>query len=685
MNKHDAEKRITILRQEIDTYRYQYHVLDQLTLDEVLLDSLKHELYQLEQQFPDLITLDSPTQRVAGKPLDKFSKVPHSKPMLSLQDVFSPEELADWDNRNRKLLPDNTYTYFSEIKVDGLAVTLIYENGIFVKGATRGDGKTGEDITENLKTIESIPLRLKGNSIPPRVEVRGEVYMPTQSFEQLNNDREKEGQPLFANPRNAAAGSVRQLDSSIAASRNLSCFIYTIVEGAEQAQRHSDLHEQARAWGFRVNTLEKKCASLEEIAVFWQTINEKRSSLPYWIDGIVVSIDELDMEETLGVIGKAPRWSVAFKFSPEKATALVEDIKVQVGRTGVLTPVAHLSPTIVAGSTVQRATLHNMDEINRKDVRIGDTVVVQKAGDIIPEVVEVLTNFRDGDEKTFTMPERCPVCETPIVKEDGEIAYRCPNRDCPAQQRELFLHFVGRGALNIEGVGPAIIDQLLEQGLVKNQADLYKLTVENFKQLDSFAEKKADNTYNSIQSRKTLPMANFLFALGIIGIGRETAILLAPLVVEHIPKEQHPLETVTPLQFFHSCLTLTGEELTTLHGIGEKVTATFIEYFQRPATRVLFEQFQHIGIHLIPPAQTPPTQQSPIADKTFVLTGTLEHLTREEAQTLIRQHGGKISSSVSKKTDYVLAGNEAGSKLEKARELGVEVIGEEEFSKLTLQ
>lgn len=697
MEKEQAKNRLKILREQIEKYRYEYHVLDTIAIDEQVLDSLKHELYQLEQQFPDLITPDSPTQRVAGKPLDTFDKVTHTIPMMSLEDIFSSEELQAWEERNKRVVPDKNFSYFAEVKVDGVAVTLLYKHGVLFKGATRGDGKVGEDITANLKTVQSIPLRLRGNTIPEFVEVRGEVYMLIAEFEQLNREREKENLPIFANPRNATAGSIRQLDPSIAATRKLSCFVYTIVQGVSNCQLHSELHSLARTWGFKVNPLERSCGSLAEVVEFWHEVAHQRDRLPYWIDGVVVSVDQINLQERLGAIGKAPRWSAAFKFSPQKATSVVESIEVQVGRTGILTPVAHLTPTQIAGTVVKRATLHNMDEIIRKDIRIGDTVVVHKAGEIIPEVVEVLKNFRTGKEKKFSMPTTCPVCHSAVIKKEGEVYYRCQNRNCFAQQKEQFLHFVSRAAFNIEGIGPAVIDQLLDSNMVEDPADLFFLEPIDFQHLEFFATKKAFNTYEAIAQRKTVALINFINALGIPNIGRETADLFLPLLVSKIEltaKKQKSqldlferrtttgnIQQFTPRDILHAGQKISTYELLNIWGIGERIAASLIEYFARDRTRELFNKLQKAGIQIIYQSRVV-AAQSPVVGKSFVFTGELVRYSRDEAQDLVRQAGGRVNASVSRKTDFLVVGKEPGSKYEQAKQLEIKMITEEDFLKL---
>ncbi|MBI4407583.1 MAG: NAD-dependent DNA ligase LigA, partial [Candidatus Kerfeldbacteria bacterium] len=497
MNLNSAKQRIAQLKQTIDHHRYLYHVLDKQEISEAALDSLKHELAQLEEQFPQLVTTDSPTQRVGGKPLPGFKKVKHSRGMLSLNDVFSAKELQEWEQRVRKLAPGKPQ-YYAEIKMDGLAVNLRYEAGIFVQGATRGDGKVGEDVTENLKTIESIPLRLLGD-YPAVVEVRGEVYMTKQHFEQLNQREDNK----YANPRNVSAGSIRQLDPKMTASRKLSFMAYDCVTDLG-LQYHSEIHQWLQDHGFPSNPHNKICRSLAEVETYHADIMKRRAKLPYWTDGVVVNIDDLELFKTLGVIGKAPRGSVAYKFPAEQATTIVEDIQVQVGRTGALTPVAHLKPVFVAGTTVSRATLHNDDEIKRLDVRIGDTAIIEKAGDIIPDVVKVLPELRSKSSKAYLFPKKCPACGSAVERRAGEVAYYCPNPNCFAQERERFYHFVSKTGFDIRGLGPKIIDQLMDEGLIHEYADLFKLTAGDLEPLERFAEKKASNIVADIHARRQI-------------------------------------------------------------------------------------------------------------------------------------------------------------------------------------
>lgn len=649
----NIEQRIAKLRKEIEHQRYLYHVLDKPDISEAALDSLKHELFLLEQDHPEYITPDSPTQRVGGQPLPAFQKVTHSKRMLSLNDVFSLEELQNWEQRWQKVV-DAPIRYYAEIKMDGLAVNLRYVDGIFVQGSTRGDGKVGEDVTENLKTIESIPLRLRGD-YPKLLEVRGEVYMTKKHFEELNKI---EGNN-YANPRNVSAGSIRQLDPKIAASRKLSFMAYDCVTDLG-ARYHSEVHEQLQELGFPSNAHNRLCSSLDEVEKYHADVIAKRAKLPYWTDGIVVNIDELSVFQELGFVGKAPRGAVAYKFPAEQATTIVEDIQVQVGRTGALTPVAHLKPVPVAGTTVSRATLHNADEIKRLDVRIGDTVIIQKAGDIIPEIVQVLPAMRSKHSKLFQFPKTCPACGAQVERHDEEVAYYCPNKNCFAQERERFYHFVSKTGFDIRGLGPKIIDQLMEEGLIHSFADLFELTVGDLEPLERFAEKKASKVVEEIQAHRSVTLARLIYALGVRHVGEETSITLA--------------------QQFGSIQKLCQANLDQLlqaEDIGEIVANSVIEYFSdKKHQQHLEELLHHVKI------TNPTVVQKTLSGKTFVVTGTLKNFSRDEAKAAIRTAGGKVASSVSKKTDYVVVGEEPGSKADKAKELEVKILHEEEFEQL---
>ncbi len=626
--------------------------MDKQEISDAALDSLKKELADLERQWPDLVTLDSPTQRVGGQPLAKFKKVAHSRPMLSLVDAFSREELEDWETRIKKLAPHSQFDYYAEVKMDGLAVALIYEQGILVQGATRGDGKVGEEVTENLKTIESIPLSLE-KPYPARVEVRGEVYMSKKNFDQLNK---KEGQK-FANPRNAAAGSIRQLDPKIAASRQLDFMAYDLVTDLGLTT-HAAVHQKLADLGFRSNDQNQACRNLTAVQEYYQKIGQLRKNFDYWSDGIVVNVNNLELYQKLGVAGKAPRGALAYKYPAEQATTIVEDIQVQVGRTGALTPVAHLKPVPVAGSIVSRATLHNEDEIKRLDVRIGDTVILQKAGDIIPDIVEVLKNLRPRGARPYQFPKICPVCQSMVVRQSGEAAHYCTNKKCFAQEKEKFYHFVSKKAFDIEGLGPKIIDQLIDEGLLSSPADLFDLTVGDLQPLARFAEKSAANLIAAIKEAKKVELGRLIYALGIRHVGEETAQDLAGYFGR-----------------LEKLMAASPEELLKIHDLGEVMAESINQYFQNKQNQKLVESLVSKGLKIINPGPSGTKLQGQI----FVLTGTLPHWSRAEAKEKIRRAGGEISSSVSKETDWVVAGAEAGSKLGKAKQLGRKIITEAEL------
>lgn len=685
MTKQQAKERIEKLRKEINYHRYLYHVLDRQEISDAVLDSLKHELEKLEKEFPELITPDSPTQRVGGKPLPSFKKVRHSSPMLSLNDTFSEDELREWENRMAKLNSGIKPDYFAEIKVDGFAISLIYENGVLKTGSTRGDGKVGEDITENLKTIESIPLILHDVSefsqekevkrilesflrvkkaafkMPQILEVRGEVYMTKRTFDAINREQEKKGLAKFANPRNIAAGSVRQLDPKITASRKLDFLAYDLVTDLGQ-ETHEEEHLIAKLFGFKTMELAEYCKNRDTILLFWKKVLARREKLPFLIDGIVVQVNNGGLFEKLGVAGKAPRGAIAFKFPAKEATTVVEDIFAQVGRTGVLTPVALLKPIEVGGVTVSRATLHNMDEIERLDVRIGDTVIVQRAGDVIPDVVKVIKNLRLSTSRKFRMPRK--FCGQTVIRKEGEVAHRIPYPEkCELVAREKFYHFVSKNALDIQGLGPKIVDRLFEEGLVRDPSDLFLLKEKDIETLERFAEKSAENLIHSVQSKKEIELPRFIYALGILHVGEETAIDLA----EHFG-------TLDKLR--DSSL----EELKAVPNIGEVVAKSIYDWFREEKNRDFVKKLIRAGVH--PKGYRIKTEGLKLKGLTFILTGGLESISRDQAKEKIRRLGGEISESVSRKTSYVIAGLEPGSKLERAKKLGVKIIGEKEFLKL---
>lgn len=675
MTKQEAKKRIHKLHDTIDDMRYRYHVLDDPTVTDTVYDSLIKELESLEQTYPDLALPNSPTSRVGGQPLEKFVKVNHTQRMLSLGDVFSFEDLQAWEDRIAKLLPKSAkLDYFVEVKLDGLAVALLYDHGMFATGATRGDGRVGEDVTQNLKTIHAIPLKLKGD-FPEHVEVRGEVYIKKKDFERINKEQAKKGEPLFANPRNTAAGSIRQLDPKLAAARPLSFMVWEVVTDLGQKDRIQG-YERAKKLGFPTTKYSQYCKNLHEVEAFYKKVDSLRNKIPYQIDGVVVKVNNLELYEQLGVVGKAPRGAIAYKFPAEKATTVIEDIILQVGRTGALTPVALMRPVQVAGSTVSRATLHNEDEIKRLDVRIGDTVVIQKAGDIIPDVVEVIKNLRTGKEKKFTFPKE--FLGSKVSRKEGEAAHYVEDKSLFAVQKEQIIHFVSRKAFDIDGLGIKIVEQLMQEGLIKDVSDLFTLTIDDLKPLERFADKSAENLVQALEDAKEISIARFIYALGIRHVGEETALLLAssPLI-----KGRDREGYVTTNNFIKYFQSLSKEELEEIDDIGPKVAESIYNYFHDEDRIDLIKRLFDNGI-TIKETQKHTNTETRLEGKTFVLTGTLESLTRDDAKEKIRQAGGKISSSVSKNTDYVVAGEDPGSKLDKAQSLGVTILNEEEFMSL---
>ncbi len=676
MTKKEAQERVRKLRSAINRYRYAYHVENKSLISDEALDSLKKELFDLEQEFPDLITPDSPTERVAGKPLKAFVKVRHDSPMISLTDGFSEADLRDWFERLENFLGGKVQPeLYCELKIDGLAIELVYKDGVFVQGSTRGDGVVGEDVTQNLKTIEAIPLKLElpitNYQLPKRFVVRGEVFLTKKEFERINREQEKKGEKAYANPRNVAAGAIRQLDPSITASRKLDSFEYAMVTDLGQ-KKHSEEHEILHSLGFKTNPDAKLSHSLEEVIEYRNYWEHHREKLPYEIDGIVVILNDNKEFAAAGVAGKAPRAALAYKFSAREATTNVNDIKVQVGRTGALTPVAVLEPVTVSGVTISHATLHNADEIERLGLKIGDTVIVSRAGDVIPKITKVLKELRTGHEKIFHFPTSCPIDGSKVV-EDGVIR-RCSNRNCGARQREQIYHFVSRGAFNIEGLGPKIIDRFMDEGLMSDAADIFTLEKGDIEVLPRFGEKSAENLVKEIKAKKEITLPRFLFALGILHVGEETANLLA----KAISNFQFPISKSSDiLKFFqHSTL----DSLQEIPDVGPKVAESIHSWFRESRNVKLLEKLNDVGVRI----QSDKRQAT--SDKlkglTFVLTGTLPSMTREEAKEKIRAQGGEISESVSKKTTYVVAGDEPGSKVDKAKQLGVKTLAEDEFLRL---
>lgn len=663
----DIREHYDKLKAAVNRYRTLYHVYDKEEISQEALDSLKHELTELEATYPSLVGPDSPSQRVAGKPLPGFKKVRHTVAQWSFNDAFSPEELREFDARVKRFLASEgvhrSPTYVCELKIDGLKVVLSYEQGILKTAATRGDGVVGEDVTQNVKTIESVPLSL---ARPIDIVVEGEVWMSASNLEALNKAQAKAGKPLYANPRNVAAGSIRQLDPSIAASRKLDVFIYDVAATSEKFPKTQiDELDYLRELGFKVNPYHQEAATIEAAIEFWEHWKEKGRKQDYWIDGIVVKVNERDLEERLGYTGKAPRFAIAFKFPAEQVTTVVEDIVLQVGRTGVLTPVAHLTPVSVAGTTVSRATLHNEDEIKRLDVRIGDTVILQKAGDVIPDIVKTLTELRTGKEKPFKWPSRVPECggDGRIERVPGTVAWRCVDKNSFAVIRRRFYNFVSKHALDIEGCGPRTIDLLLEQGMVQHYDDLFTLEVGDVLELEGFAEISAKKLIDSLQKAKKVELARLLVGLSIPQVGEETAILLAAQF-----RSLEKLEAASEA------------ELNAVNGVGPIVAREIRAWFKAAENQKLVRRLTTI-LTIVAPKKVAASKQS-LMGKTFVLTGSLESMSRDDAKEKIRALGGEVASSVSKNTDYVVAGESAGSKLEKAQELKIPVLTEAEFLRM---
>jgi len=686
--------KIESLREKIRHHEYRYYVLDDPEISDAEFDRLINELKKLEAQDPDLITPDSPTQRVGGKPREGFVKVAHSIPMLSLDNAYSEEELRNWERRVHELSGRNDIEYVCELKLDGMSLALRYEGGKLVGGITRGDGSTGEDVTSNVRTVRSVPLsvspeKLKKAGIPADFEVRGEMLMPLASFKKMNDDREKQGLAVFANPRNATAGTVRQLEPSITAQRRLDYFTYMLLADANTGgdARGSKVSSSgatgvpARSttifdnqWetlnaletaGFKVNPRRELTTNFDEVWKFIGQWEEKRETLPYEIDGVVIKVNATAMQRELGFTGKAPRWAIAYKYAARSGITKIEGIHVQVGRTGKLTPVAELKPVPIGGTTVSRATLHNMDEIERLGVKIGDWVEVERGGDVIPKVTRVIDDkdHRRG-HKSFHMPEKCPVCGGHVVRTEGEVDHRCVNQKCPAKLRETILHFASRGVMNIDGMGDALVTQLTDRGLVKDVADIYKLTKDDLLKLDRMGEKSAENVLKEIENSKKLPLERVIYGLGIRMVGERTAQFLA----EHFGA----LEAIE---------TASEEELLKVEEVGPRIAKSIVEFFAEPKNRELVDELRAAGLTLRGKKKERGTK---LTGKTFVLTGTLTNYSRDEAKKMIEDAGGKVTGSVSKKTDYVVAGADAGSKLDKAKELGVEIINETEMEKLAL-
>jgi DNA ligase (NAD+) len=700
MTLSEAKIRLEKLKIEIDLHRYNYHVLDQETISAAALDSLKMELFRLENDYPELITADSPTQRVAGEVNVRFKKVTHTRPMISLYDAFSENDMLEWENRNRRYLSQPLVAnYYCELKLDGLAVALNYKGGLLVTAATRGDGKVGEDVTNNVRTISSIPLRLREPSLKElisagltadnakiflglllndEIELRGEAIMSNAVFTKLNKKYEQEGRPLLANTRNAVAGSLRQLDSKITAERELEFFAYDLLiadyHRGEIITSRACADKLANLLGFKTVKQNKVCHELKEVFDFYNGVAKKRESLPYIIDGTVVKFDDLKMWEILGVVGKAPRYMMAYKFSAEQATTKILDIVWQVGRTGALTPTAILEPVNVAGATISRSTLHNFDEIERLNLMIGDTVIIERAGDVIPKVIEVLVSLRDGSEKKVRAPHVCPRCDEPVERADGEVAYRCVNKECFAKTLQQLIHFVSKDAVDMSGLGKKLVEQFITEGLIKDAADIYSLKKSDLLSLERFAEKKADNIIEPIATHKLIPLNRFIYALGIRHVGQESAGFLAEKVASEL--KSTAINPSALANFFNKTDLEAWQELA---DIGPVVAKSLYDFWRDEHSLQLLQKLEQMGVCAIVNEK----QSGGILDnKTFVLTGTLETLSRSEAKKRITALGGKVKESVVRETDYVVVGLDPGSKLAQAQKLNVKILNETDFLKL---
>jgi DNA ligase (NAD+) len=714
----ERKQRAEKLRKVIDDYRYRYHVLDDPTVTDESYDSLMDELRKIEKKYPELKTADSPTQRIGGEPLDKFKKTEHKVRQWSLDDAFSFEDLKDWEERNLKILGKNqphpnpplsrgrgTKTPFNlkldyvvEVKIDGLKIILDYENGILKRGATRGDGKIGEDVTENIKTIQSVPLKLKESL---NLTVTGESWLSNSELERINKERKKNKMPEFANSRNAGAGSIRQLDPKIAASRKLDSFIYDLSylppslklrrTGKAKSEKlklkspETQLEELKflENLGFKVNREYQHCKSLEEIKKVYQKWEKIKDDQDYGIDGLVIKINSKEIQDALGHTGKSPRYAIAWKFPAEKTTTVIEDVKIQIGRTGALTPVAVLKPVRIAGSTVARATLHNEDEIMKKDIRIGDTVVVQKAGDVIPEVVEVIKKLRTGKEKKFRMPKVCPICGGAVKrktildkKRNGSAAHYCTNEKCFAIEKEKMSHFISKKGFNIDGLGEKIVEQLISEGLIVSVADIFQLKKENLMPLERFEEKSADNLIQAIKASKEIDLNKFLFALGIRHFGEESSFLIIDYISGKNRLIKNPADLVDVFE------KISKEDLAEIKGVGERMAESVIGWFRNDENKRILEKMTDFGVNFSASEVSNLAKNSPFSDKTVVLTGSLEKYTRDEAKKIIRNLGGNISSSISQKTDFLLVGKDPGSKHKKAKELEMRIINEGEFEEM---
>ena len=666
-NEDKTRQRVDELRSLINYHNHRYYVLDSPEISDAEYDQLMQELKRLEAEHPELVTPDSPTQRVGAAPVEAFGVVEHRIPLLSLANAFSDEDLMAWYKRALNLLGGQHFELICEIKMDGLAIALTYVNGQFVTGATRGDGFRGEDVTQNLRTVRSIPLSVPKDA-PPQFEVRGEVYLSKAGFKKLNEERAKEGLPLFANPRNAGAGSVRQLDPRITAQRPLDIYVYALgyAEGKTVPETHWERMEHLKSLGFRINPHNKLCKTIEEAEAYHQEWQEKRESLPYETDGIVVKANSIAFQDRLGFVAREPRWAIAYKFPAIQATTRLEDIGINVGRTGSLNPYAILEPVSIGGVTVSRAAMHNEDYIRSKDIRIGDVVVVQRAGDVIPEIVEPIVSRRTGNERIFSMPSRCPVCGAEVIKPQDEAMHRCTNAACPAQALEKLKHFVSRGAMDIDGVGEKLCAALFEAGLVKDAADLYYLSREQILSLERMADKSASNVLQSIEKSKNRPLSRLIFALGILHVGDETANLLA-----------------TRFRSLDMLANATEEELLSVPSVGPKIAESIVAFFRQEGNKRIIEKLKEARVIKFELEETlPKPRELPLAGQEFVLTGKLESFTRQEAEARIKALGGAVGSSVTKKTNYVVVGADPGSKRDKALSLGIRLLTEVEFRQM---
>lgn len=659
-----TKEKIQKLREEINEHNYRYYILDDPSISDAEYDQLFQKLKKLENEFPNLITSDSPTQRVGVKPQKEFAEITHEIPMLSLENGFEEADVVLFDQRIKDRLHDSSQVeYVCEPKLDGLAVTLIYEKGLLSKAATRGDGTTGEDITENIRTIQMVPLQLRGKNFPSILEVRGEVYMPKKGFNELNARAEKKGEKVFVNPRNAAAGSLRQLNPQITASRPLEIFFYSVgvVQGATLPDQHNEILAELKKWGLRINDQVKVVQGIDACLKYHAKMAEKRNELPYEIDGVVYKVNRIKDQQTLGFVSRAPRWALAHKFPAEEVQTKLEEVEFQVGRTGALTPVARLRPVFVSGVTVSNATLHNMDEIKRKDIHIGDTVIVRRAGDVIPEVVSVVKKHRGANLLKIRLPNKCPVCHSKVEQVEGESVARCSGGlFCAAQRKEAIKHFASRRALNIDGLGDKLVDQLVEAKLIDSVADLYSLTFDQLSNLPRMAEKSAQNILDALEKSKDTTLARFLYGLGIREVGETTAKLLA----NHFGD-------------LSSVMSATEETLQTITDIGPVMAKHIFLFFSEKHNRIVIDKLIKAGIHW--KSVKKDFSKLPLADKIFVLTGTLQELSRDEAKEQLEERGAKVTGSVSNKTDYVVVGEDPGSKLDKAKALGITVLDEKQF------